>query len=302
MSGLAILLVLASTAVHAGWNLLLHHGRRNDRMMLQAIVVIAVVGLVPATASQFFGQTFPGTVWLLLGITAVFQAAYYIGLAKGYAAGDFTVVYPVARAMPILFLAVVDITRGRPPAALGWAGIGLVVAGCLLAPLPDLKSIKARHYWNRTLWWALVAAIGTTGYTWIDKLAAEQITAARGSAMSPLGACVYLVFVTVFTIPFLVAGLALLGPPNGKTPATWRSWRLPALIGAMLFLAYWLVLWAYQVSTHTSYVVAARQFSIVIGVAAGLILFRERAAWLRLTAAVVIVIGIVLVGLAGTRS
>ena len=66
-----------------------------------------------------------------------------------------------------------------------------------------------------------------------------------------------------------------------------------------VFGAYWLVLWSYQLSPQASYVVALRQFSIVIGVVIGTFLFREEAPILRISASVMIAIGIACIGIFG---
>ena len=65
-----------------------------------------------------------------------------------------------------------------------------------------------------------------------------------------------------------------------------------------MFIAYSLVLWAYQLSERASYVIALRQFSIVLGVVAGTFLLREKAGFARITAALVIVGGIILISMA----
>ena len=54
------------------------------------------------------------TTWLLLA-SALFQGIYYVGLTRSYRSSDFTVVYPLARALPVLLLAVVDLMRDRMP-------------------------------------------------------------------------------------------------------------------------------------------------------------------------------------------
>jgi uncharacterized membrane protein len=58
------------------------------------------------------------------------------------------------------------------------------------------------------------------------------------------------------------------------------------------------VLWAYQLSWQTSYVVALRQFSVVLGVAAGAVIFKEAAQRARLTGAVVIAVGVATLAIA----
>jgi drug/metabolite transporter (DMT)-like permease len=66
-----------------------------------------------------------------------------------------------------------------------------------------------------------------------------------------------------------------------------------------VFGAYWLVLFAYQLSPYASYVLALRQLSIVIGAVAGTVLFHEPARGLRVGAALVILAGAACIALAG---
>src|SRR5690606_5071820 len=111
---------------------------------------------------------------MLLAITGIFQSLYFFGLSRGYSSGDFTVVYPVARALPVLILALVDVARGHAPSAWGWLGMFLVVAGCLLSPLQSPRAIRLDRYVNATGGWVLVTALAGVGYSVVDKLAAEQ--------------------------------------------------------------------------------------------------------------------------------
>lgn len=255
--------------------------------------MVVVVGLVPAGLVQFF-QPFPGRVWGLLVLTGMFEGIYHLGLLRGYAAGDFTVVYPVARALPILMLAVVDVVRGAVPTLLGWIGIGLIVVGCVAMPLGSLGRIRIARQHHHALGWAVVAALGTAGYTVIDKLAADMIVEqdrVRGLA----AAGCYMVFIAVFTIPFLGVALKLL--PKRPEAAVGISWRRAAWLGMIMYGAYWLVIMAYQLTAHTSYIVAVRQFSIVLGVVAGGILFGESARLWRTGAACAITAGIICIGL-----
>jgi drug/metabolite transporter (DMT)-like permease len=254
-----------------------------------------MVGLGPVLWSEWTGSSrFPPLVWLLLAITGLFQGLYFLGLTRGYGSGDFTVVYPVARALPVLILALVDLSRGRVPSPLGWLGIGLVTTGCLLAPLVSLRAIHWRRYANATGFWILVTAAGGVGYSTVDKLAAEQLapgawSAARYGLMETL-------FTTVYLWPLLRLTGGVLPPAPGKR---WiMRWREAALAGVFIFAAYWLILWAYQLSPYVSYIVALRQFSIVIGVVAAALLFHEPAPRLRIGAALVIALGVAAITLA----
>jgi drug/metabolite transporter (DMT)-like permease len=84
-----------------------------------------------------------------------------------------------------------------------------------------------------------------------------------------------------------------------KWDFSWQRWKFPLFGGVAMFGAYWLILWAYQISPQASYVVALRQFSIVLGVVTGSFLFREPARGLRISASLIIVVGIVLIILGG---
>jgi drug/metabolite transporter (DMT)-like permease len=92
----------------------------------------------------------------------------------------------------------------------------------------------------------------------------------------------------------LWATLRFQGLPTGleKLRSDW-PWSTVAAIG--VFSSYWLILWAYQISIQASTIVAMRQISIVIGAVAGSLLFREPARHLRITAAAMITLGVILI-------
>ncbi len=277
--------------MHAGWNLLAHSRRSDVTLFLRTTLVSAVVGLVPVMLLQWQGPAFPLEVWGLLAITGAFQALYFLGLTLGYRIGDFTVIYPLARALPVLFLALIDIARGRMPAPLGWLGMLLVFAGCAIVPLESLRMVSLARYRNRAFIWVLVTALGTVGYTTIDKIAAEALPP------GPLSAAQYAIVETIATLPFLWLALKLAGQKlNGAHGVA--EWRFAALAAVFITGAYFLVLWAYQLNPFASYISALRQFSIVIGVVAASVLFHEPARRLRIGAAVVIALGIICIALA----
>ncbi len=291
MPTLAVGIVLLSTFVHAGWNLLLR-SNRTTYTFLRAMLVIAVVGLVPAIAVEFLGAPFPRPVWGFLAAAGVFQALYYLGLSKGYLSGDFTVVYPVVRVLPIMLVAVIDVALGKPLSGAGWLGILLVSAGCLVMPLKSLRAVRLSDYWNPSLLWVLVAALGTAGYTAVDHEAAGMLQP------GPWAAVRYEVFEATLSAVAYFPLLRALRQPDTSKPG-WAGWKVPIVVGVGVFVAYALVLWAYQLSPQASYVVALRQLSIVIGVIVGAFLFREPAPGLRIGATVVVAVGIACVALGG---
>jgi len=287
----AIALILISTFLHAGWNLLARAGRKEHAFLLQTLCAIVVLGLVPAVIGLVRLPPFPARTRVCAIVSGCFCGVYYLGLARAYGAGDFTVVYPLARALPVLFVSIGDVARGRPPSPLGWVGMALVAGGCLCVPMRSLRDFSVKRYFTRTTAWALVTASATVGYTLVDKFAAE---AAHGD---PSYAAVYgYVF---FCVSALVYGLCL--SALRRRGREWQrvGWGLPVLAGALNFGAYWLVLWAYQLAQRASYVVAFRQFSIVVGVVLAFVWFREKGAAVRIAAACVIVLGLVLIAAGG---
>lgn len=289
---LPVILVLISAFMHAGWNLAAHSQRANSRtLFLRIPIVVGVVGLGPALIAEFRGIPFPTQVWGLLALAGLFQGIYYLGLTMGYRSGDFSVVYPVGRALPVLFLAGVDLLRGRPPSAVGWLGILLVVIGCVLTPLESLRNFTATRYWNRTMVWILTLALGTVGYTTMDKMAAEMLPP------GPLMAARYGVLEFVASIPYFWLMLILLREPI-RDEMGLVHWKWAAIAAVFVLGAYWLVLWAYQLSPYASYIVALRQFSIVIGVTVGTFIFSEPAPLLRFSTASMIAVGVASIALA----
>jgi uncharacterized membrane protein len=72
-------------------------------------------------------------------------------------------------------------------------------------------------------------------------------------------------------------------------------WVRASIAAIMGFGAYWLILWAYQLSPYASYIVAFRQFSIVIGTVIAFLYYKEGGVVVRLTGALLITSGMVLI-------
>lgn len=266
--------------------------QRDSYVSLRILLVITAVGLGPVLVVEFLGSRFPVEVWGYLILTSVFQACYYLGLNKGYQSGDFTVVYPVARALPVLLVAVADVALGNAPSSVAWLGMILVSLGCIAMPLESMRDFAVACYYNRTTIWILVTALSTIGYTLVDNAAAELLEP------GPWAAARYGIFEFAATALFFWLILKGLHQPTGDSRG-WQGWKWPIVGALAVFGAYWLVLWSYQLVVQASYVVALRQFSIVVGVAIGTFLFREPARALRISASLMIALGVACIVLTG---
>jgi len=291
VSSTVVWLVLASTFMHAGWNLLAR-GRRNELAFFRRMLLIAIVaGLVPAVVSEVLANSIAPRAWLCLAGSGLCCGVYYFALGRAYRSADFTVVYPVARALPVILVGLGDLVRGRTLTAAGWAGMLMVVAGCALCPLHLFRDLSLRRYVNRAIGYVLLTALGTVGYTLCDKVASEVVAQGAGTALR------YCYF--FFVGSWLCYEALLRVFERGRGSAAALGWRVPALAAVLNVGAYWLVLWAYQLTTRAGYIVAFRQFSIVIGVALAFAIYKERGRVVRVTGALLATAGLIAIGLWG---
>jgi drug/metabolite transporter (DMT)-like permease len=289
MSLFVVALVLLSAVTHAGWNLLARRHSAND-IFLRILLIIALVGLGPTVLGEFSAQPVASVVWMILPISGIFQAIYFWGVTRGYRSGDFTIVYPLSRALPVLLIAFADLARGHAPSTFGWLGIILVTIGCVVIPLESLHGVTRARYWNRTILWVLITASAIVGYTIFDS-AANQLL--QGGALTALR---YNVYESSLSLVGYVLILRLEGQPITHAEG-WRGWRFALVAAVFVFGSYSLILWAYQLTPFASYVSAMRQLSIVIGAIAGALVFREPAPILRIGAAAIILSGVACIAL-----
>jgi drug/metabolite transporter (DMT)-like permease len=251
-----------------------------------------IAGFLPAVISETMTRSLPAKAWLCLAASGICAGMYLYSLARAYGSADFTVVYPVARALPVLLVGLADVLRARFLTPAGWLGLVLVAAGCFLAPLHSFREFDVHRYLHRSIVWMLLAALGTVGYSLFDKIASEVVLAGPATAAR---------YCYVF---FSFSGLVFLGlqwiANKQRQEKISLAWKWPAVGACCFFGSYWLILWAYQLGRHASYVVAFRQFSIVVGVVAAFLLYKERGVAVRIAATLLIAAGLVLVGLLGT--
>ncbi|MCK4376321.1 MAG: hypothetical protein KAX19_13375 [Candidatus Brocadiae bacterium] len=288
MERFAYSLILISCFMHASWNLLARRRKRGALIFFHRMVTLAVpVSLVAMAIGLFFPHSFPPRAWLCVIASGAICGFYYWFLGLAYSESDFTIVYPVARALPVLAVALVaDVSRGRYPSGVGWVGLLMVVGGCVLAPQVSYRNFDFKRYGTRDILWIVLTAATIVGFTTFDKIAAEVVK------QGPASAAIYCsLFHIVSCISYVVIH-AVFAKEKGKDEQV--GWKWPA-VGALLgYVTYTLVLWAYQLAPKASYLLAFRQFSIVIGVVLAFRVYRERGLAVRLPATLAIVAGMVL--------
>ena len=208
----AIVLVLISAFTHVGWNVL---GKRNHPTAAFLLVATLFGCLCLSPSLLFFGRAlavFPAAVWVWLGVTGIFQALYYVALAGAYRTGDMSVVYPLARSVPVALVACISVLLGRRAQLSGFAlaGIGLIIAGGFVLPLRRF-SVQWSDYRQAATAFALLAAVGTAGYSLVDDHALRLLRAIPGLPVSPVAVTLLYAF-----FEGLSSAVWLHHPPGGS--------------------------------------------------------------------------------------
>ncbi|RZQ60407.1 DMT family transporter [Amycolatopsis suaedae] len=290
MNATALALVLVAAVVHAYWNLLAKRVTGSGTAFVWLYYSVSAVALLPvAVAAVLITGDRPQWSWLLGGaVTAVLHIAYALVLQRGYAVGDLSVVYPLARGTgPLLSVAVAVLVLGERPGWLGVAGAVLVVGGVLVIGTGGSPGQSADRAARRAgIGYGLLTGATIAAYTLWD---AHAVT---GLGLSPL---VY------FTAGAVLQG-ALLAPValRRRTEVTdmWRRHRREVLVvGVASPVAYLLVLFALTMAP-VSLVAPARELSIVLGGLAAWRVLGEADAVRRLAGSVVVLAGITAIAVA----
>jgi len=276
--------------MHAGWNLLARRQRSEATFFWRMQLPVVVVGLVPVAVSELLARSIPPKAWACVLGSGTCAGVYYYCLARGYGSSDFTVVYPAARSLPVLIVAFGDVLRGRQPSPVGWVGMLLVTAGCLLVPLRSLRDLRVRHYISKASLWIFLTALTIVCYTLLDKVASEAVK------QGPATAARYCYVFFAFSWVAYSIALRVLKVPAHESPGS-VGWGSPLIASLLNYFGYWLVLWAYQLAQRASYILAFRQSSIVIGVVLAFLFFKEEGKVVRLLGTSLITAGLVLIAL-----
>ncbi len=302
MTLVSVLLVLASAFVHASWNML---GRRSRPVGAYYLVATLVGVLLLAPFVILWREELalmPAATWWRLPLAGLFQTLYLAGLAGAYRSNDMAVAYPFARALPVLLVpaAAHVLGQGDPVTALGLAGMIAVTLGILVLPHPSFRRLAWRSFGGGWLLYAMLAGVGTAGYSIVDDGALSAFRAAVGSAGGG-GVRAALIYAMLESLAAAVgiAGLILIAGGPRRIARDLRSIRLSeaAISGVGIILAYGLVLVAYGYARNVSYVVAFRQVSLPIGVFMAMAILKEQVNGPRIVGTAVLLAGLVMVSL-----
>jgi uncharacterized membrane protein len=288
MSGLALGLVLVAAFLHASWNYLAKKSRNKIAFIWWAILFSTIL-FFPMFIYFWPAVTISPAGWACIVATGILHAFYFWFMGGAYERGDLSLVYPLSRGtgpmlVPILAVLFINEQLSFP----GVLGITLVIAGIYVI---HLRSFSIPSFLEPFLsmrgsasLWALCTGVTIAGYSLVDKVG------------------VTLVYPPVYIYLMFVISLLLLSPyvfvkVRLDLKKEWNINKVKILIVGFLDLfTYLLILFALQIS-KVSYVAAAREVSIVFSAYLGIMLLREKNAPQKLAGAVLISLGVVLIGL-----
>lgn len=272
-------LVLLAALFHATWNALVKTS--GDRLSVLAMVngcsaIIAIVMLpfvdVPARES-----------WAYLFASIVLHTGYYLFLVEAYRVGDLSHVYPLARGLsPLLVAGAAVVFAGELLPAAALSGVVLACAGIVSL------SFDGGPPWRndaRPLLFALGTAAFIASYTIVDGIGVRRAGTVAG----------YVAW--LFALDAILIILIAWFIRRREFRWTIRSeWKKGAAGGVLALAAYGLVIWAMSISAMAA-VSALRETSVIFAALIGTILLKERFGVLRISAAVMVAAGVVLMNL-----
>lgn len=298
MTVTAAVLVIISAIMHASWNLF-----SKSLSPTIGFFQLATLGTVFWFSPIFFMTAnliikMPLGLWGILFIAGLFQAIYYTGLAGAYARGELSIAYPLARSLSLLFVTALAfaVGRGSDLSLLAILGIMAIVTGALILPMNSISDFKFTHYLNTSCAFAIVAAVGTAGYSFVDDIGMNMLKLIPNDSTGWMRAIHYLVLECVFTAFWLQMIMLFTPHSKGHFRASWRHMVKPALLtGLAIGATYGIILLSMTLAKNVSYVVGLRQLSIPLGTIMGVFILKEKGSLPRFIGVGILFIGLVLV-------
>jgi drug/metabolite transporter (DMT)-like permease len=309
----ALTLIFVAAVAHASWNLFSKQASAaGAASFVWLMSTTATVVYLPLVAVRVIASPprLTALAWVFIAGTGLLQAGYFLFLQTGYRLGDLSLVYPIGRGTGALLAALAGITLlGERPGPAGFAGILFVVAGLIVLGIPTAASrpreaprteepssapggalatevartrpATGKATTTKAITFALITGVFIATYTLWDKYAVSTLKIpplVQGYASLPGMALVL--------APFALRDRA-------RTARVWAAYRRQVVGAAVLSpLAYILVLTALSF-TAVSAVAPAREVSVLFGVLLGRTLLGEGSLPRRLSAAAMIVAGII---------
>ncbi len=132
MTVAALLLVAGAAVLHAGWNALAKRAGE-PVLFLWWVGVVASGFYAPIALAALAREGFRAAAIPFVIGTVILHALYFFSLGRAYAAGDFSLVYPIARGLGVALVPMAAfVLFDERLSPLGTLGVILVAAGIFL--------------------------------------------------------------------------------------------------------------------------------------------------------------------------
>jgi drug/metabolite transporter (DMT)-like permease len=285
----ALLLILLSAAMHAGWNLILKTTRHklafNVFMHASAIAIFSVYwllryGAIPPPAGPVLPLALAG---------GFFFAIYHACLTASYERVDVSLAYPLTTTGPLYIPLWATIFLDERLSLLGMTGILVVFLGAYIIQMREISwvglSLPLRNIRLPGVLLAISAGVFYSVGAIVDK---------RGVTVADVFVYTYYLDIALFL--FLLGNALLTNSRDRFLEEIRTHWPRGVAAGFILFLSFTTYRVGLQ-AAKVSYATSVRQVSAIAGVVGGILLFRERFGRIRLIGASLIAMGVVCIKL-----
>ncbi|MCH7938017.1 MAG: EamA family transporter [Proteobacteria bacterium] len=283
-----VFLVLLAAVLHASWNAFVKAS--GDRLL--NFTAIRGTGTIIGMVAAFFVPLPAAEAWPYLIAGVAIHNAYYVVLLQAYRFGDLSHVYPLARGIAPLTVAVLAaLFAGETPSLNGIIGIAMVSFGIIslmfaAGPLGGNKA-GAKGGTRKPVLLAVATGLFIASYTVVDGLGIRLGATALG----------YIVWLNIGEgIPFMA--WAAVTRRKEMRAFLKVNWPRTTGGGVMMVTAYALVLYALSEGAMAS-VSALRETSVLFAALIGVVFLGEPFGRPRIVSAALIVAGAVLLQVAG---
>ena len=276
MNGIVITLVLGAALSHALWNLLL---KQTESRLMMMMSMHTVTGLLGLALIPFIGPV-EESAWPMLLMSTVVHGGYYVFLTFSYRNVELGQAYPILRGTgPIVVFFASLLFLNEPVSTIQLFAFFLIAGGILSL---SLRSFRYFQQQPSTIFYALGTGVLIGIYSLIDGIGVRN-------SGNVLGYICWLFFLEML----MVQAYAFYFYRGETIPRLIKLGWSGVWAGLLAAYAYGSVLWAME-SAPIMLVAALRETSVVMASVLGILILKESKDLLKVLAAVLVTLGIVL--------
>ena len=277
----AMTMVLLAAFLHAVWNSLVKGG--NDKFL--TVVSVAMFSTFAAMVSLAFFPFLANEAWPYIVFSLILHTAYSCFLAQSYHYGDLSFVYPIARGIAPLLVALLSyFYAGEVLEVHELVGIALICIGIMSVTLTSNRKKAVDN--KKAIFFSIGTGCFIASYTIVDGIGARV-------SGDPFAYGVWLF--TFIGWPLLAIALFTRGK-EAVFKGFKESLKAGIIGGGFSFVAYVLVIWALSFNLMAS-ISALRETSVIIGSIIGVYIFKESFGKWRVFAATLVTMGVLVMNI-----